>query len=79
VASRGVRRFYIGTTGMRLRKKVEEDMSGGMETPSIGSVINRHDREWKVVHVIAAGLSKRNHSDRPRVLERPDKNQGTQR
>jgi hypothetical protein len=24
-----------------------------METPSIGSVINRHDREWKVVHVIA--------------------------
>lgn len=53
VASRGVRRFVYRYNGNEIAQEVEEDMSGGMETPSIGSVINRHDREWKVVHVIA--------------------------
>jgi hypothetical protein len=53
VASKDVRRFIYRYNGSAAVQEVEEDVSGRMETPSIGSTIKRHDREWKVVHVIA--------------------------
>jgi len=36
LASRGVRRFVYRYNGNEIAQEVEEDMSGGMETPSIG-------------------------------------------
>jgi stress response protein SCP2 len=30
-----------------------EEVTGGMETPIIGSILNRHGKEWKVACVIA--------------------------
>lgn len=31
----------------------EDDLTGAREVPTVGSVINRNEREWKVVHVVA--------------------------
>jgi len=58
---------YMNSNGQPKLREVEEDLSGGMEMPSIGSIINRHDKDWKVTPLARAGLIKRNHSDRPRV------------
>jgi hypothetical protein len=48
-----VRRFVFQYNGNEKARDIEDDPGGGMETPSIGSIIRRHDREWKVVHVVA--------------------------
>jgi len=53
VASNGARRFVYEFNGQPKLREVEEDLSGGMEMPSIGSIINRHDKDWKVTHLLA--------------------------
>ena len=53
VAIKGVRQLIYHYNGLGDSEDVEEDLSGGMEPPSIGSVIIRNGREWRVFHVIA--------------------------
>jgi hypothetical protein len=53
VTSSGARRFIYEFNGQPKLNLVEEDQSGGMEMPSIGSIINRHDKDWKVTHLVA--------------------------
>lgn len=53
VATKAVRRFIYHYNGYGTLEDVEEDLTGEMEMPSIGSIIHRHDREWRVFHVIA--------------------------
>ena len=53
MASNGARRFVYEFNGQPKLREVEEDLSGGMEMPSIGSIINRHDKDWKVTHLLA--------------------------
>lgn len=45
--------FIYSYNGSDKSQEVVEVLSGGMPAPSVGSVINRHDKEWKVIHVIA--------------------------
>lgn len=35
---------------------VEDDLTGTVEVPAVGSIISRRDRQWKVIHVIAPVL-----------------------
>jgi hypothetical protein len=53
VIGNGVRRFVYEYNGNILAQEVEVDLTGTMETPCIGSIVRRHDREWRVVRVIA--------------------------
>jgi hypothetical protein len=53
VATKGVRQFIYQYNGQGKSQEVEEDLSGRIETPSIGSVITRNGKEWRVFHVIA--------------------------
>lgn len=48
-----VRRFVYQYNGDERSRDIEEDLGGVMETPAIGSMIERHDTHWRVVHVIA--------------------------
>jgi hypothetical protein len=77
VASKDVRRFIYRYNGSAAVQEVEEDVSGRMETPSIGSTIKRHDREWKVVHVIAPVSPNGTIPIRAGVFERSREDQGT--
>lgn len=45
--------FIYLYNGSDKSQEVVKVLSGGMPAPSVGSVINRHDKEWKVIYVIA--------------------------
>jgi stress response protein SCP2 len=47
------RQFVYQYNGNEKSQEVEEDPTGRMETPIVGSIVKRHGKEWKVVHVIA--------------------------
>jgi hypothetical protein len=53
VESNGARRFIYEYGGQAKLREVEEDLTGGIETPIVGSVVNRNGKEWRVVHVLA--------------------------
>jgi hypothetical protein len=53
VASNGARRFIYEYGGQAKLQDVEDDPTGGMETPIVGSVVNRNGKEWRVVSVLA--------------------------
>jgi hypothetical protein len=48
-----MRRFIYLYNGNELSQEIEEDPSGTMVIPGIGSVVTRQGREWKVVRVVA--------------------------
>lgn len=48
-----MRRFVYQYNENERSQEIEEDPTGGIEMPTVGSIVNRHGREWKVVHVIA--------------------------
>ncbi len=48
-----MRQFVFEYNGNERSQDVEEDLGGVMEMPAIGSLLKRHDKEWRVVHVIA--------------------------
>lgn len=53
MASNGARRFVYEYNGQQKLQDVEDDLSGGTETPTIGSIVSRNGKEWRVVHVLA--------------------------
>lgn len=48
-----MQQFIYRYNGNDKSQEVVEDLSGGMQTPIIGSIVNRHDKEWQVIHIIA--------------------------
>lgn len=48
-----MRRFAYQYNENERSQEIEEDPTGRMEAPTVGSIVNRHGREWKVVRVIA--------------------------
>lgn len=51
--TKAARRFVYHYNGNDSLQDFEEDVTGSIEMPGIGSVINRNGRDWKVLHVIA--------------------------
>jgi hypothetical protein len=52
-----VRQFVYQYNGSERLKEVEDDPTGRREIPSVGSIIKRKGREWKVIHVSAPVFS----------------------
>jgi hypothetical protein len=48
-----MRRFIYQYNGNERFQDFDDDLTGGRETPAIGSVMSRNGREWKVVRVVA--------------------------
>lgn len=48
-----MRRFVYQYNSNVLAQDFEDDPSGLMEIPAVGSLIVRHDSTWKVIHVMA--------------------------
>lgn len=48
-----MRQFVYQYNNNALAQDVEEDLTGTMEMPIIGSIVNRHGREWKVIRLLA--------------------------
>jgi hypothetical protein len=53
VARSGARRFIYEYNGQARLREVEEDLTGAMEIPVVGSIVSRSGQEWKVIHVLA--------------------------
>lgn len=48
-----MQRFVYQYNNNEKAQDVEDDRTGGMETPIVGSILNRNGKEWKVVRVHA--------------------------
>lgn len=48
-----VRQFVYHYNAQDKLEEVEDDMTGATEIPTVGSIVNRLGKEWKVIHVIA--------------------------
>ena len=48
-----MRQFVYQYNGREGSEDVENDLTGEIEMPVVGTILNRHGQEWKVVHVIA--------------------------
>jgi hypothetical protein len=53
VVAKDVRKLVYQYNGNARGEEVEDDLTGAAEIPIIGSSLQRHGREWKVVRVIA--------------------------
>ena len=47
------RQFIYEYNGNELKQEIEYDPTGQREVPNVGSVIVRHEKEWKVTRVFA--------------------------
>jgi hypothetical protein len=53
-----MRLFVYRYNGNERSEDIEEDTAGTIAIPSVGSLITRHGRDWRVVHIVApAGMS----------------------
>ena len=53
MASDHGRQFIYEYNGNERKQEIEYDPTGQREVPNIGSVIVRHEKEWKVTRVFA--------------------------
>lgn len=53
-----VRRFIYEYNSNDLKQEIEDDSTGERDVPSVGSIIVRHDKEWKVMRVFAPVTSR---------------------
>ena len=48
-----MRRFIYQYNGNDRGQDVEEDLTGRIETPTVGSIVSRNGHEWRVLRVVA--------------------------
>jgi hypothetical protein len=53
LTSKPTRRFVYHYNGNDSLQDFEDDVTGAIEMPAVGSVINRNGRDWTVLHVVA--------------------------
>jgi len=58
VASDRGRQFIYEYNGNERMQEIEYDPTGQREVPSIGSIIIRHEKEWRVMHIVAPVTSR---------------------
>lgn len=46
-------RYFVYQYNNATAQELEDDPTGALEVPTIGSVVLRKEREWTVIHVVA--------------------------